>query len=224
VALAPSFDTVGLLARELGLLHRAASVLLEPDPATDAPTGAPLGLAEALAVVSEPVRAAVLAAAGGPRVSPLGVDLEGAAGAFRVLQGREAWLEHGAWITATRPTFGPGVRARFDAASRVTDDQVARAREVRAEVRAAVRAATSDGRVLVAPAAPGAAPPLEQSPDEKAVGRSLTLQLTAIAGLAGAPVVVVPRAEIGGLPLGVAAMAAPGTDLGLLAWAAEHLG
>ena len=39
---------------------------------------------------------------------------------FRVLQAAEIWGNHGAWIRATRPAFGPGVRDRLDWASKVT--------------------------------------------------------------------------------------------------------
>jgi amidase len=225
VPLAPSFDTVGLLARDLRLLARAARVLAgADDPSVEAPTGPAAALGELMAVVAPPVRAAVVGAVGDPPLAWLGVDPTSAAAAFRALQGREAWRTHGPWITGARPRFGPGVAARFDAASRVTDDEVADAEVVRAAVRAAMVQATAGGRVLVAPAAPGPAPALDERAVAKAAGRSLTLQLTALAGLAGAPVVVVPRASVDGLPLGVAVMGAPGADLGLLAWVGEHLG
>jgi len=45
--------------------------------------------------------------------------------------------------------------------------------------------------------------------------------LTCVAGLAGAPVVVLPLAHDGDLPLGIAHMGAPGSDRALLRWAAE---
>jgi amidase len=225
VPLARSFDTVGLLARDLDLLADAARVLAGPDDlSVGLPAGPPVGLGELMAAVAPPVRAAVVAATGDPPLAWLGVDPPSAAEAFRALQGREAWTTHGAWISAARPRFGPGVAARFEAASRVTDDEVADAEVVRAAVRAAVVQATAGGRVLVAAAAPGPAPALDEPPDAKATGRASTLQLTALAGLAGAPVVVVPRASVDGLPLGVAVIGAPGADLGLLAWVGEHLG
>jgi amidase len=90
--------------------------------------------------------------------------------------------------------MGPDIAARFAAAAEVTVEDVARADDVRATVRAAVSAATSDGTVLVQPAAAGAAPlPLSATPssrDAHELRRVQTLRLTCIAGLAGAPVVV----------------------------------
>lgn len=67
------------------------------------------------------------------------------------------------------------------------------------------------------PAAPGLAPPLECSDAEAAAWRTRALQLTCLAGLAGAPVVVVPVLQEEGLPVGAALVGAPDTDLGLLA-------
>jgi amidase len=49
------------------------------------------------------------------------------------------------------------------------------------------------------------------------------MQLTCLAGMAGAPVVSIPAARVDGLPVNVAAMAAPGRDRALLAWAAAAL-
>jgi amidase len=186
VHLARSFDTVGLLARDAALLVAAASVLVEDDGST-VTSSAPLE----------------------------GLDLDRCAGAFRALQGREAWLEHGTWITATSPRFGPGVAERFRLASLVTDEEVAAAELVRDEVRAFVAEATAGGRVLRSAAAAGPAP----TPEGAAGVRAANLRLTCVAGLAGAPVVVRPGPPVDGLPVGEAAMGAPGSDLALLRWA-----
>ena len=121
--------------------------------------------------------------------------------------------------------MGPGIAARFQLASQITPDVVDRADVVRAVVRDAVVRATADGTILVQPAAAGAAPPLVVAgADGRAAlerRRTATLRLTCIAGLAGAPVVVLPVAVDGGLPLGVAFVGAPGADHRLLRWAVD---
>lgn len=43
------------------------------------------------------------------------------------LQAAEAWRALGGWITEAQPTFGPGIKERFEAASRITDAQVSSA-------------------------------------------------------------------------------------------------
>jgi amidase len=226
VALARSFDTVGLLARDASLLLAAARLLLAGAPAGPAPVTSAVPVAELGRLVDADARRSVLAAAAGwadPVAVELGVDLEAAVDAFRVLQGHEAWAEHGGWITSARPAMGPGITERFAAASRVTPDEVGPAQVVRDMVRAVIAEATAGGRVLLAPAAAGAAPRIDEPAGLRAGTRARTLRLTCLGGLSGAPVVVLPGGRDGGLPLGLACLGAPGSDLALLAWACDRV-
>ncbi|HEY6531149.1 MAG TPA: amidase family protein [Acidimicrobiales bacterium] len=232
VPLAPSFDTVGLLAADAAILNVGAEVLLTgapgPNP-VDSTTG-PTELHPLLAVdvletagpgVGEAVAAAARTLVGDDlQATVLGVDLVVAREAFRVLQGLETWAAHGAWIEATRPSFGPDIAERFEVVSTIDADEVGWASPFREAVRAAVVSATSGGRVLVVPAAAGVAPLLDADDVATADTRAATILLTSLAGLAGAPVVVVPGAEVGGLPVGLSFIGAPGSDLALLAWVA----
>jgi amidase len=177
---------------------------------------------ELLDGVDGDVRASVVDACGHDVVE-LGVDLDAGARAFRFLQRREAWTEHGAWITEMHPDMGPGIAARFAEAALVTDEEVAWAQQTRDTVRRMVVDATAGGRVLLGPAATGGAPRLHEDPQVRDATRAGTLPLTCLAALAGAPVVVLPLAHDHGLPLGVACLAAPGSDLDLLAWAADRM-
>ncbi|UDY37384.1 amidase [Dermatobacter hominis] len=228
--LAPSFDTIGLLARSAPLLRDAAEVALGTGPlagAAPAPVRR-LALAAELVDVLEPEVAEALlegieATLGSvPARRSLGIDVDECLGTFRTLQGAEAWAEHGAWITSSKPTLGPATAYRFDVASRVTASDVAEARPVRERVRAAVLAATADGTVLLGPPAAGPAPEPARHDEASERIRADTLRLTSVAGLAGAPVVVLPGASVApeGFPLGIALMGAPGTDLALLDLAA----
>lgn len=227
VPLAPSFDTVGLFARSIGLLGAGAAALLGDTTPRASPAERRVAVvAEAVADVAPEVAAEITRLAillGAFAEVPLGIDLDAALTAFRTRQMWEAWQAHGDWITATRPTFGPGIAGRFAAAARVTADQLPGADAGRAVVAAAVRDATADGTVLLVPAAAGAAPPPHADGAAHDATRTSTLRLTCIAGLAGAPVVVLPLGRHDGLPLGVAAIGAPGDDLGLLGWAAAAL-
>jgi amidase len=199
VNLARSFDTVGLLGREPALLVTAAGVLLANQ-------------------------------AGSPPVSstaPIGeidVDLAACAEAFRLIQGYEAWAEHGAWITRVRPGFAPAIAERFEAASRITEHDIKPALQLRENVRDLVIEATRGGRVLVGPATAGPAPALDADADTIAATRVATMRLTCLAGLSGAPVVVLPMARAAGLPLGIAHLGAPGSDMALIGWAADECG
>ncbi|MFN3254767.1 MAG: amidase [Ilumatobacter sp.] len=224
VALAASFDTVGLFARDPAVLLAGARALLG---ASDEPA-APPGVSDfrLVAEVLADVRAEVadeLRRVGrsiGAHESPiaLGVDLAEAVAAFRAIQGDEAWAAHGEWITETRPNLGPGIAARFAGASQVTAADVTAGLVIREQVERAIVEATSDGRILVVPAAAGAAPPADIGADRERheTNRMQTLRIESLAGLAGAPVVVRPLATDDGFPLGIAFIGAPGSDLQLL--------
>jgi len=233
VPLAPSFDTVGLLAADGRMLEAAFEALLAGAPGPLERRGRQhrpdrldelrrlVVLDELDALVEEesrePLAAAVedLAALLGAEVVAvrLGDDLvERARQAFRTLQMREAWRSHGAWIGERHPRLGPGVAARFAAAARVSAEQAAEASLVREEVRARLVALLGEDALLAQAAACGPAPLLDEAREAKEAGRWRTLGLTAPAGLAGAPVVALPLVRAGGLPLGLALVGLPGDD------------
>jgi Asp-tRNA(Asn)/Glu-tRNA(Gln) amidotransferase A subunit family amidase len=229
--LAPSFCTVGLLARSGAVLAAGWSALTagageaQPPPAP-ATAGRPLGrlvvVPELLALADASARASIDTATG-RLAAELGVALEvGTLGgqaavaaycdAFRTLQMAEVWQRHGAWITARSPRLGPGIAARFAAAAGVAAEQVPPALERRERLRTAMALLLGDDGYLVQPAAAGAAPPIGLAGAAKDEMRARTLQLTAPASLAGAPVVVMPLADDRGLPVGVALVGRPGDD------------
>jgi amidase len=241
VALAPSFDTVGLLAADAPALAAGWRALRAGAASRAvAAAAAPRALrrlvlaTDLFELVDETTRAAVLSAAtglahqlgmavSGARLSGRGGSLvaSGAGGAgeltawrdaFRAVQLVEAWQTHGAWVTERRPSFGPGVAARFEAAAAASPAQAERARAVRADVRRCLAQLLGDDGVLVQPAASGPAPPIEIAAADKEGLRSRTLTLTAPAGMAGAPVLSLPLAEVDGLPIGVALVGLPGDD------------
>lgn len=225
VPLAPSYDTVGLFARDLSLLAIAASALLGERDATAPPTSV-RWLAECVGDV-EPAVADAVARRLSPWVDPadavdLGIGLDVALGAQRTRQTWEAWQAHGRWIDEHEPGFGPGVAARFRAGSEVVEDDVERADVVAAEVRRRMRDLLGTS-VLAVPAAAGPPPPIDAGADRTLheQRRASTLRLTCTAGLAGAPVVVIPGASVDGLPVGVALIGPPGSDVGLIELAAD---
>lgn len=237
VPLAPSFDTVGLFSLDLPLLEVGAASLLDVRWAEaadhDGPSGGALApvpvirwMAEAMEVVDPAVGHALRAALSGTADLDVdevraGIDVEEALAAQRTRQSYEAWQAHGAWIREAQPTLGPGVSARFDAASRVTAEEVAAGDPVREFVRGRIAdlfGSLPPGAVVAQPAAAGGAAPLNAGSDRAIhdARRTATLRLTCVAGLVGAPVVVAPLAEIDGVPLGVAFMGPPGSDLELI--------
>ncbi len=222
--LAPSFDTLGWLTRDAGLLHRVATVLL--------PAGVPpvteLVLAEDLAGLADPGVAGAVATAAGELADALGlplrrerlvaaVELERWFAAFRSVQCAEAWAAHGSWISAHPGVLGPGVAARFADGAAVPAAALDAARGVLTEGRAALADRFPAGTAVLMPAASSPAPPVAASAERKAAYRAATLRLTCLAGVGGLPVAVAPAALVGGLPVGLAALGAPGSDTALTA-------
>ncbi|HEX2143868.1 MAG TPA: amidase [Glycomyces sp.] len=220
VPLAPSFDTAGVLARDAATLRMAMGVLLDGSPSA-APITRVLAPQDIWGEIAESTRKAVM-----PAVEALGLEvdreplfagpgdpspLEAARVAYATLQAWEAWQQHGAWIEASRPEFGPGVAARFSGASKLRGIDLDGPQRVRNGVIALVRDRLPEGTALAIPAAPGPAPRIGEEPDREAIVR-----LTCIAGLAGAPGLAVPAGTADGLPVGLQLVAAPGGDERLL--------
>lgn len=220
VPLAPSFDTVGLLTRDIETLRAAwaacASGLEQP---TGSATMSKMVIADDLFERLDPsadtrvqlvTAATEIAAHNDLELEHLdladlvGIDLDDLLGAFRALQMREVWDTHGAWITDRAPAMGPGITARFAMAEAVTDGEVDAARPIRKQCASALRELTSQGVVIAQPAASGTAPPIDQVADAKNAMRHRTLVLTTPAGLAGLPVLTIPAATVGALPVGLA--------------------
>jgi amidase len=233
-ALAPSFDTAGVLARDAATLRRGAQALLLPPAApesapplrrwlvaADAFSLVPPETAQALySVLSERIDA-VRPALGGVLPEDVALAEESSGGlaawaeVFRVHQAREAWGVHGAWLAAARPALGPGVAERFAAAAAVTDPGFAAAVAARAGIRARMDALLGADGFIVLPAAPGGAPRVGGG---GAAGlRAQLLALTSVAGLAGLPQATVPiGAAVDGAPVGLGIIAPRGRDEALL--------
>ena len=109
--LAPSFDTVGLLASDPTVLLAGADALLGP-VARRRPAGrrwrwlAARRWATSSRRSPTPCRAGVAALGAEPSTVELGLDLGAAVAAFRDRQGWEAWRADGPWISTRPPRHG----------------------------------------------------------------------------------------------------------------------
>jgi amidase len=219
VPLAPRFDTVGILTRDAATLAAGWRALSPVRPAR--PAGRLVLLTDLVARCDPGVGAAVEAAASdlaGAIGLPLGRtdladDIDAWISAFRVLQSAAAWAAHGDWYARRKPTFGPGVAERFRYASALTADEVAAAEARLPAIRARLAGLLGDDTVLVAPAAPGAAHPLDLAGEAKVEVRRRILACTVAAGLGGLPSVALPLARSPeGLPVGLCLIGAPDDD------------
>ena len=226
VPLSPSLDTVGWFARDPQAFETVGEVLLA-NPAGGTHANGVVVLSDAFALADKEVAAGL--------EGPIGAVADQVGGslieenltspgrwqqwlnAFSATQMAEACAVHGDFYRRHGPdALGPDIADRFEAASKVSDDDVAGATEVRAEVAARIEEATDGGRqVLVMPAANSRAPRRATVNADRTTRRTL-LQLTCVASLAGAPAVTFPARTRTGTQVGLSIIGAPGTDEMLL--------
>jgi len=230
MALSPSLDTCGWFARDVPTFARVAQVLLGDD-AQPLPKQirllAPsdmwaLAIPGALKAL-KPVRQKIEQCLGKAKtVRVMNDDMDTMYWHFRAIQGREAWDVHGGFLQRFRPVLGAAVAQRFDWSSKVTDDQVAKARAFREVWRAHMQDFLGTDGVLLMPTMPDVAPLIRQTDAELEVYRNRATSLLCVAGMAGLPQVSLPLASHQGAPLGISLVGPEGSDRSLVKLA-EHI-
>ena len=223
VRFAPSYDTVGLMARDADRLQLAAQCLLETPPSSA--TRSRLLFAVDAFALAAPQAASVL----GDAARALGAvdDVEVFAGqpgdfleAYVTLQGLDIAREHGDFLDSD-PIFGPTIKPRFDSVRALDPAAGTRWNEWRADTTVRLQQLLPPGTFLLLPTTPSIAP-LRFLRDE-AAGRfyEAALTLASVAGHAGLPAVNLPIATLKGCPLGLSIVAGPQEDEALLAAAVK---
>jgi amidase len=222
--LASTFDTVGWFARTSGIYRAVGSVLLGPDAAA---------FSLRRLVVAEDICARVLGEAehdafrtalpalterlaDGGSLNLSSGALEGWRLAFRTMQAFEAWAAHGAWIERWRPTFGEGVRERFELARSTTREEYEAAGRERVAITDRVLSVLRDDTVIAVPTGPAPAPPVGMSGDALESYRVRATSMLCAAGLAGVPQISLPLAAVDGRPFGISLVGPRGSDLALI--------
>jgi len=230
--LAPSFDVPGLFARDIAMLGNAAAAFGIRQAGMKARFMAPVdvwGFADPAttshlqATLSRGMEIQTLDA------SPLAEGLDDIPIAqwravFQVIQGYEVWKVFGDWIQLNEPLFGPGVKERFEAASRIDRAAFQLADARRGAILRHVRERIGPDGVLILPTAPGPAPARTASGPDLERYRNAALSMLCIAGLCGLPQLTLPCGHVNGAPVGLSLMAAAGSDGVLLAHARDLAG
>jgi amidase len=229
LALCHSLDTCGWLARDAHTFARVADVLLAPDT-TPLPARPRLLMpSDVWGLVDSAVRPAwdgalqqITQLLGSAQDCNAVLDsFDAMYWSFRYIQGREAWMTDGAFISRYAPVLGPGVKERFDWSSNVSDAQVQEAEQFRARFRQHLADLLGSDGLLVMPTMPDIAP--LRSSDEVSLEayRNQAVQMLCLAGLAGFPQISLPLASRDGAPLGISLLGPAGTDRSLIAIAQQ---
>jgi len=220
----PPFDVAGWFARDAAVLEAVGRVLLADDGAPPPPRRL-LKAVDAFALVDEAVADALAPAIERVAervgtVEEVTVAPEGLGAwfeTFRTLQAASIWANHGDWVAAVKPAFGPGVKERFEWAARLDPAEVAAAGKRHETIRGRIAELLGAGDILCLPTSPRAAP-LKNTPvdDIEVRYRHQAMHLLCITGLGGLAQISLPLAEIDGLPLGLSLVGPRGSDLQLL--------
>lgn len=219
VALAPGFDTVGVLTRDIATLTASMLCLLKgkPQVALNSPRLCTLDGSISRAQHSELITA-WLQSCEFTQVSADETELDALAlsEAFRVLQGDEIWQQHGAWITQYKPVFASDIADRFNACATLSGAEIEAAKSVQLRVKHWAAKTINANTVAVIPTTPGCAPLLSTPATALGEYRKQLLNLTAIAGLAGLPQIHLPLFTLNGAPCGLSLIGPANSDLALI--------
>jgi amidase len=227
--LAPSFDVVGMLAKEPSILRDAFGSMVSRELRPSAPLARVLLPTDCLESLDSEVAAVIVGLAWLLR-DRIGVEIRETcfarfaddlvADLFARLQAREIWAVHSAWILENRRFLAPDVQARLGRAEllwRATDEERATDAQAWSEYRREYEAVTSSGTAILLPVMPGVPPRRDASADELLKFRVGSFRWNAPSSLTGSAQAVVPVRHGGsGLTYGVGLLGGKEQDVSLL--------
>jgi amidase len=222
--LSPSFDTFGWFARDINIVKRVADVLFDDDACPLGPAVRVLEPHDVWSELSSEVLTAFGAVLDHIRRSFSNVDTNPVAlssfdemlANFRSMQGFEAWASHKEFITTEFPVLGPGIAARFDAASRISRAEYDSACSFREQFRAHIDRIIKTDSVLVMPTMTEPAPLRGTSESVLDAYRAKTFRVLCISGLASLPQITLPLVTHGGAQFGLSLVGPRGSDRSLV--------
>lgn len=228
MALAPSFDAVGWFARDAEMLA-AVGEAYGIDGTTETVEPRLLIARDLMSRTTDAGSASFSSAidrlqnvyGSATEIDICPGDLSDWFEAFRICQAAEVWQVHGEWVIKAQPSFGPGIKQRFDLAAAITADEHTAAKAQRHEIANVVTNAIGSDGILLAPSSPGTTPLRAEPEASLNAFRMAALEILCPAGLAGLPQVSLPVGTDKGAPLGLSLIGGRGTDDKLLAMASE---
>ncbi len=198
-----SFDTVGILSKDLGLVRDVYKILSENSLQTNEITKILLPRDCLEQVSPETAEAVTLFAnelAEKHNIKLEEIDFaeyvsQDTADLFGRMAGRDNWNAHGEWIKANWDSLAADLQTRMEGAEQFaadTQDKIDSDKQARENFTESVSQIVSSGTILVIPVLYDLPPKRDASPDELFNYRKMAVRLNAVSGLSGLPEVVVP--------------------------------
>lgn len=229
--LASSFDTAGIMARSLTVLERVFTQLQPSVMAT--PFDGEIILDSDVLVYLDPQRKARMDTAFADANMTYSIvdtleasqwNLPDLSELFRVIQGYEIILNHGAWLDDYEASLDDAIQQRVRWARTITESQYRLAQEKQRQFSQFMSLEwLGEDRVMILPTTPGAPPLLNMDPIALASYRSELMGLTAIAGLCGLPQLHLPMANLSYGPAGISLLGSANSEATLFALAQRLL-
>ena len=222
--MAPSYDTVGFLARDSALFRAIGRVLLD-GPRVDASlrrliiaqdiiSRSEASIVEEIWHVLDRIGSALPVP---KHIDVAGEDFDDWRNAFRFNQGFEIQSTLMPFALSHADGLSPAIRERFEIAARITPEEAKRARDIRVEAKTRLLDLAKPGTMIVMPTTP-TLPPERHILDGASTlkFRAMTLGSTCLAGHAGLPQISIPTANAAGCPVGISFIGWQGGDETLL--------
>ena len=227
--LAPSFDTVGWLARDAEMLEVVGQTLLN---GAATPVRRVFWLEDAFPLCDgqdalQQAAERAVEALGAATVRRIRLDgAEDATyadwlAAFNGLRAREIWDALGPWITRSRPRLAIKTATRFAAVEQAAGADTSAEQAFRVDVRRRCADRLGDDGVLLLPSVPYIAPRAPIGDDEAPALRERLFRLTCLSPMLGFPEVSMPLASFDGCPMGLSLIGPENGDRMLLAAARQ---
>jgi len=224
IPMAPSYDTVGFLARDSALFRAIGRVLLN-GPRVDASlrrliiaqdiiSRSEASIVEEIWHVLDRIGSALPVP---KHIDVAGEDFDDWRNAFRFNQGFEIQSTLMPFALSHADGLSPAIRERFEIAARITPEEAKRARDIRVEAKTRLLDLAKPGTMIVMPTTP-TLPPERHILDGASTlkFRAMTLGSTCLAGHAGLPQISIPTANAAGCPVGISFIGWQGGDETLL--------
>ncbi len=222
--LCPPYDTAGILAKDFDVFEKSTRVLIGNDPIETKYTTQiliPDDIYELFGekVISE-IDSAIFVAeqlwgkAEHVKAAPfkLNVILK----TYQRLQGREVWKHYGSFIEKYRPSFGPGVKERFEFSHQMSLLDLTEEEEIAQETVSHLNSLLTNGKMLLLPTLPGCGLKRNATAEEMNTFRSKMSASFCLGGLAALPWITLPLAQFDHAPMGVSLVGRFNSDAWLL--------